>query len=177
MKTINDYELVFAYGSNMNVQDFMRWCASEDNELLQYKSVAILPDMRLCFNYYSNTRRGGVLNVMPALGSVVHGVLFKPNKEGWNALDKKEGAPYCYEQKLRQVILPNGFLVNAVVYEVVLSRQRDCFVEPSQNYLNVVREGLAQWQLSEEGLANAILDKPITKSIDFLFVYGTLMEI
>ena len=175
MFTINDCEFVFAYGSNLNVPDFMRWCASEDNELLRYESVAMLPDMRLCFNYYSNTRQGGVLNVMPALGSIVQGVLFKPNWEGWNALDRKEGAPYCYEKKLRQVILPDGFLVNAIVYEVVPVK-REGFVEPNQNYLNVVREGLAHWQLSDEGLANAILDRATTAAIDFLFVYGTIMR-
>jgi hypothetical protein len=99
-------QLYFAYGSNLNQQDFDDWCSRRgfSKGLLRFHSKANLPDFDLAFSYRSATRNGGVLDIKPRTGQLVPGVLFEIDDEGWDALDAKEGAPSVYKRFTVQVL-------------------------------------------------------------------------
>ncbi len=175
---MNECEFVFAYGSNLNQWDWKSWCDKNDHDAdsLEFVSVAILPDMKLCFDYHSSGRRGGVLDVQSALGHIVYGVIFKPTQAGWQALDRKEGAPYCYKKQLWKAILPNGTLQSVVIYEVTDVRRSPTFVKPTDEYVTVVSQGLTYWNLPIRDLQYAAANKRFEPEINCLFIYGTLMR-
>src|SRR5271168_2880219 len=91
-------QLYFAYGSNLDNTDWAAWCTRNgfDPGCIQAIGPAVLPDVELVFDYHSQGRCGGVLNLRPRLGQCVDGMLFEVSDEGNEALDAKEGAPYVY---------------------------------------------------------------------------------
>ena len=137
--------LCFAYGSNLNWSDWVAWCSRSgvDPTCLEPVGRALLPDMRLAFDYYSGSRGGGALNVVREIGCVVEGVLLQVGPGGWAALDAKEGvSSNCYERRHRTAILPDGTAMPVVVYEVTLERQEK-FVPPTDEYVEIVQQGNA----------------------------------
>lgn len=177
-ENMNECEFVFAYGSNLNQQDWKKWCDRNgfDSNSLEYVSTAVLPDMKLCFDYFSNSRQSGVLDIQIAIGHIVYGVIFKPSKMGWEALDRKEGAPYCYTKRIWRAVLPNGTLQSVIVYEVIEERKSSTLVSPSNEYFHIVEQGLTHWKLSTISLKNAAENQDAKPEINHLFVYGTLMR-
>ena len=93
--TMTNSSLYFAYGSNLNFHDWSNWChengAGHLADELRCVGAATLPDRRLAFTRRSVRRDGGVLDVVPARGHVVEGVLFEANDVTWELLDAKEG--------------------------------------------------------------------------------------
>ena len=57
--------MYFAYGSNLDDEDWGRFCKKNDLSVDGIVPIgpAILPDHELVFNVYSNTRGGGALNI------------------------------------------------------------------------------------------------------------------
>ena len=146
----------FAYGSNLDAQDWARHCASVGAapEGLRPVGAAVLPDMALIFDYYAASRGGGVANVAPCVGHLVHGALFEADAATWRVLDDKEGAPTRYARAHRIAILADGRRESVVVYEVLASR-RGGFVPPSAAYLAAVRRGYARFGLPPQPLERA----------------------
>lgn len=174
---IKECEFVFAYGSNLNPQDWEKWCDRNgfDSNSLEYVSTAVLPDMKLCFDYFSSSRQSGVLDVQMAIGHIVYGVIFKPSEMDWKALNKKEGEPYCYKKNLWTAILPDGSLEKVLIYQVVLEKQSSKIIEPTSPYFNLVKQGLTYWNLPIEGL-NSAIGIALEPKVNYLFVYGSLMQ-
>ena len=171
-----DDALYFAYGSNLNRADWEGFCARNGchPDRLQPVARAILPDMRLSFDYHSMTRGGGALNIQPALGHSIYGVLYRADAEGWKALDAKEGAPYCYQRVARIALAEDGSRVPVVTYEVTPERLRP-FTPPTAEYRAIVAQGLTAWGLPTAALERAADNEQPLPEIDTLFVYGTLM--
>ena len=171
-----DAVLYFAYGSNLNRADWEGFCARNGchPDRLQPVARAILPDMRLSFDYHSMTRGGGALNIQPALGHSIYGVLYRADAEGWKALDAKEGAPYCYQRVARIALAEDGSRVPVVTYEVTPERLRP-FTPPTAEYRAIVAQGLTAWGLPTAALERAADNEQPLPEIDTLFVYGTLM--
>lgn len=171
-----DQEFYFAYGSNLNTADLLEsGCGLEDGEL-EIVSSANLPDRDLRFTRRSLSRQCGVLDVVPCRGSAVPGMLFRvPRPETWKKLDRKEGAPHCYKRLVTTVVLPTGELRKATTYEVVEDKRTD-FVAPDENYYNIVKEGLDNFDLPLVPLERARDCHYPTSAIGSLFVYGTLMR-
>jgi gamma-glutamylcyclotransferase (GGCT)/AIG2-like uncharacterized protein YtfP len=166
----------FGYGSNANLAELSKRCQryGKIGDLLKPVTVAYLPDMELAFNYFSTVRNGGALNVMPRRGSVVAGVVFEVTEVGWEMLDQKEGAPYCYERKQRVVLTEDGRELPVTLYEV--TRESLCeFTRPTEEYLNVVITGFQEFGLDAVALRAAAENRPQTP-LDGLFVYGTLLR-
>ena len=89
----------FAYGSNLDWQNWSEFCARHgaDPHCMKPIEPAFLPDVELVFNYRSVLREGGALNIRPRKGQVVHGMLFEVTDRGWEVLDRKESvAAGCY---------------------------------------------------------------------------------
>lgn len=169
--------LYFAYGSNLNERDWCAYCARAgvSPDVIEPVGRAVLPDMQLCFDYYSTSRKGGALNIQPMRGHVVHGVLYRASALGWRTLDRKEGAPYCYEQVVRTALRPDGSSLKVITYEATDEVRRD-FCAPTQDYRQIVANGLRTWGLPVQALDDAADNRPPRVEIDRLFVYGTLLS-
>jgi len=146
--------LYFAYGSNLNVEDWERWCASHGHRMGMLRAVgkASLPDHELAFTRYSPARECGVLDARPRVGSVVRGVLFEVSDAGWEALDHKEGHPTGYRRTPCTLIGPDGEEVSATTYTV---REPVEHVAPSDAYLELVGAGYRTHGLDTRELADA----------------------
>jgi gamma-glutamylcyclotransferase (GGCT)/AIG2-like uncharacterized protein YtfP len=168
--------LVFAYGSNLDAEDFRAWCERHGHRAARLDKVtnALLPDRCLSFERHSRGRGGGVLTLSPRLGHHVEGVLFEANEAGLEALDAKEGHPHAYERAAAHALLPDGRAVECLVYDVPPSR-RDAHVEPSAHYLAVVARGLAALGSRDAALRRAAQRLPPEPLVPWLFVYGTLL--
>jgi|688.fasta_scaffold12395_5 gamma-glutamylcyclotransferase (GGCT)/AIG2-like uncharacterized protein YtfP len=166
----------FAYGSNLNEEDFRQWCERHRyNDIqLDYVAHAELPDHELAFACESHSRGGGVLDVRPRLGQCVAGVIFQVNEEALAALDAKEGVPTCYERKYVTVINGIGDFVPVLTY-VVSTNKRQKYVKPSDDYLKIVQQGYRQHRIPCRKLMAAAANhrSPLE---DRFFFYGTLMR-
>jgi gamma-glutamylcyclotransferase (GGCT)/AIG2-like uncharacterized protein YtfP len=174
-KAMSD-NLYFAYGSNLNQGDFRDWCRERgyQQDLLQYKGRAHLPDFDLAFSYRSATRQGGVLDIRERTGQLVPGVLFEVRGNGWSALDEKEGAPNAYQRTNVAVLDERGAELPATTYRVNATRAKQ-FVKPNERYVAIVQGGLEHWGLSNELLLAAAANK-ISSCPQGFFFYGTLMR-
>ncbi|CAM5439298.1 hypothetical protein TMEC54S_03211 [Thauera mechernichensis] len=169
--------LYFAYGSNLNEADWARFCdrIGVATDVIEAVGPAVLPDMQLCFDYYSHGRQGGALDIAPMRGHVVHGVLYRVSPRGWTALDRKEGAPNFYERIERLAVKPDGSMVKVFTYAVTAARRRD-FCAPTAEYRALVAAGLQASGLPIDGLNAAAENRPPRAEIDHVFVYGTLLS-
>lgn len=146
----------FAYGSNLNAEDFQAWCRNGNHPaiVLRNPARAVLPDHELAFTYYSTSRKGGVLDVRFRAGHFVSGVLFDISEAGLRVIDLKEGAPNAYERKLVTVLDGVGNKVAAVTYRVRPDRAVE-FVRPTEDYLRIVANGLRDFGLYDGDLQAA----------------------
>jgi gamma-glutamylcyclotransferase (GGCT)/AIG2-like uncharacterized protein YtfP len=165
--------LYFAYGSNLDRIDRDRWCASRGfgPVRLEPAGIALLPDRRLAFTHFSATRRGGVLDVPPAPGCAVAGVLFRD--VAWEALDRKEGEGHLYRRVTTTALTDGGDEMEVLTYEVDPPARRR-FVAPDAAYLEIVRRGYAAFGLDAAPLLAAARDEPHDGPVRHVFVYGTL---
>ena len=175
MKNLTQY--YFAYGSNLNLDDFTIWCSR--NSLSDAKLIPIglaqLPDYRLAFSHKSVSRRGGALNIEGQVGAVVEGVLFEvQGGDGWRALDRKEGAPRHYERLTVKVTQENGHTTTATTY--INPRVGGDYVKPTDEYLQLVQDGLAAFELNDRQLRAAASKSKPKHFTDAVFVYGDLMR-
>lgn len=169
--------LYFAYGSNLNEADWARFCdrVGVATDVIEALGPAVLPDMQLCFDYYSNGRQGGALDIQPRRGHLVHGVLYRASPEGWRVLGRKEGAPNYYKRIETLALKPDGAMVPVVTYDVTPARKRE-FCAPTAEYRQLVAKGLLAWGLPIDGLNAAAENREPRIEIEHVFVYGTLLR-
>jgi gamma-glutamylcyclotransferase (GGCT)/AIG2-like uncharacterized protein YtfP len=134
---------VFAYGSNMELGDLEHWFTRSNEpwgRLLEV-SRAQLPDFRLVWNFYSETRRGGAANVEPCQGHTLHGLALLVDDVVFAGIDKKEGYPHVYDRAQSLVELASGTSVEAWVYRVNPERTLSEFVAPTRHYRGLLIQG------------------------------------
>ena len=85
-------------------------------------------------------RGGGALDVVSQIGHAVAGKLFEVS-DGYDALDKKEGAPNYYERKEVQVLSENGETQSAITYVVTSDKIKKDHQIPGPGYLEAVEKG------------------------------------
>ena len=172
--------LYFAYGSNLDFEDWTKWCANKkaDPSGMVELEPAFLPDYELKFHYYSGSREGGAADVVPSsVGNLVPGVLFELNSKTLELMDVKEGVKYnCYERKWVEVIKFDGAVVKALTYVVCQEKIQQKFVKPTSKYVNLIRNGLNKRGLPTEFLDKSLESKSNKPTLDYIFVYGTLMK-
>ena len=170
--------LYFAYGSNLDFEDWSEWCAKKQADPSGMVEIepAFLPDYELKFHYYSGNREGGAADVVPSsVGNLVPGVLFELNSKTLELMDDKEGVKYnCYERKWVEVIKFDGSIVKALTYVVCQEKIQNNYVEPTSKYVNLIRNGLIKRGLPIEYLDNSLGTGIGT--LNYIFVYGTLMK-
>ena len=147
-------ERVFAYGSNLHLEDLAVWMARGGFGAPGLERVlpASLPGYRLVWNYPSQSRQGGAANVEPCEGGEVPGAVLEVNGPTFSALDVKEGHPERYARSEQTVRLRSGGETTAWVYEVTPAWRRPHPVWPSREYLELVIEGARRLGLPETWL-------------------------
>jgi len=168
--------LYFGYGSNLCEADLDRYCLERGLPPIRLLHVGpgFLPDRRLAFTHRSTSRGGGVLDVPPARGEAVAGVLFRVSSDTSIAtLDRKEGEGHVYLRFESVVLTENGAEQRAVAYEVA-PEYREPFVAPSPSYVDVVRGGYDDHGLDLAPLEAAAAGRSPTGPALGVFVYGTL---
>ena len=167
----------FAYGSNLNEADWHDWCRTNGfpQNLLRPRFDAFLPDRALGFTRLSSIRGGGVLDVVPRRGHLVHGVVYEVMEGGWDALARKEGAPAAYQPFDTDALTPDGLAHRVRTFEVVPAR-RVRFVVPSAAYLDVVRTGYRVHSIDVDALEAAARGQPVAPGLASVFTYGTLLR-
>jgi gamma-glutamylcyclotransferase (GGCT)/AIG2-like uncharacterized protein YtfP len=166
----------FTYGSNLNDTDLKAWCTRQrlSYPLGDIVGRAWLPDYQLVFDTWSDTRRGGVANVVPRMGHAVPGVVFKVKKHGWDILSIKEGAPGFYSKQGVFALVENvPGMTTPVSCTTYLLPPSDTFIPPSVTYLRAVAGGYAAHGLPKDFLLHASCDQGTPLP---LFVYGTLQR-
>ena len=167
----------FAYGSNLNLPDWHRWCRQRGlhEGLLQPLFTAVLPDRTLAFTRRSVARSGGVLDIVPTRGRWVEGVVFAVSGDGWSALNRKEGAPDRYRVVDGEALSFDGEAHPVRTFEVVPG-QRERHVAPNLEYLGIVRDGYRAFGIATPALDAAAADASPDPGLAKVFVYGTLMR-
>lgn len=180
--------LYFAYGSNLNQTDLQEWAREQNVSLgaMTPLSRAWLPDHRLVFSLHSRRRQGGVLDIEPATGHVVPGVIFQMDETAWKAMDRKEGlhATKGGYQRYATFVINTAGVPQQVETYTAKPTVRQAFVAPHPDYVAIVQQGYDHLALND-GLvgptANEVLDQVAVGNtpaplIRQLFVYGTLMQ-
>ena len=168
--------LYFAYGSNLDSENWNLWCANEgfDAASIEPLGPAWLPDYELVFHYQSRLRKGGALDVRPRLGNVIPGALFRVHD--WEGLDAKEGVAGGYYHRLSVTALTDdGHAHPATTYRVCEQRQGS-FVPPSPAYREIVMRGLARFGHRHDAFLEAAAGAAASASPRAIFAYGTLMR-
>ncbi len=145
---------VFAYGSNMDLDDLARWLRERghpERAPLEL-SAAVLEGHRLVWNYRSPSRKGGAANVEVHAASSLPGVCLRVEPALLRALDEKEGHPQRYARALCRARLPGDRYVDAWLYTVTDAWRLDEPCWPRRAYLDVVvrgakAHGLPAWHL------------------------------
>lgn len=133
--------LYFAYGSNLQLEQFLRRCPKA-------KRVArcALPDHELFFD--------GVADIRPACGKVVEGAIYEITDRCEIALDRYEGYPNLYTKGEFLVTDDRGVCRRVMVYTM----NSDRVAPPSQSYLHTIRQGFDDWGIPHDSLDAAVAE-------------------
>jgi gamma-glutamylcyclotransferase (GGCT)/AIG2-like uncharacterized protein YtfP len=132
------YTLYFAYGSNMNEQQFRERCPSS-----HFLCRAKLPDYRFII-----TSRG-YANILKKEDSTVYGVLCAITESDEKELDRREGVyRNIYRREWLPVITEFGYAISSLVY---VDNTEDEGV-PNNGYLEKVLEGARRHSLPAEAV-------------------------
>ena len=146
---------VFAYGSNLNLQDLGDWLTAHgyDPRGIQTIVPARLNNYRLIWDYRSPVRQGGAANVAPAPGELVYGGLLRIDSACLKGLDHKEGHPERYNRGTEPIacqrLTDTNSNVYAWVYEVQPAFKQIEFTAPRRVYRDIVVAGAQSLRLPE----------------------------
>lgn len=169
--------LYFGYGSNLDRDDWERWCSRKGLEPSGLKEIgpAWIDGFVLDFNYYSRSRGAGAANltwIAPGMAATP-GALFEIDEYTRDALDRKEGHPNHYIRVEKTVYTSDG--QSHLAYTYIHNSSDSEFHEPSDEYEELIRNGLTRLDLPTTWLDYALRKGPNPR-FEFVFVYGTLMD-
>lgn len=152
----NETHPVFAYGSNMDLEDLARWMDRRGFGAPRVFDArpAVLPGYRLAWNYHSRARDGGAANVEPLVGQELPGVVLDVDERTFEAIDAKEGHPRIYSRgdEPLSVRLFAGPVTSAWVYVVNPEHRCSTPVWPRRTYLDLLVRGAVRYGLPESHL-------------------------
>jgi cation transport regulator ChaC len=130
----------FAYGTNLNRQRFQA-CCPESRPLF----TAFLPNYKLIFTGWNRQWRGGLASLKLVRGERVRGAVYDLTDADLRRLDKNEGCPRESRRINVGVIDEDGNMIDAVAYVKVKQSPE---ATPSREYLEIIRQGYRDWQIS-----------------------------
>lgn len=176
MRVLHFRVLYFAYGSNLDSEDWGLWCANKgyDPASIEALGPAWLPDHELVFHYRSRLRKGGALDVRPRLGAAVPGALFRVHD--WAVLDAKEGVSGGSYRRVSVTALTRDGRAHTAATYGVCDERRGPFVPPAPEYHEIVTRGLWRFGHSHDGFLDAARGVRASPALRAIFTYGTLMN-
>lgn len=129
--------MYFAYGSNMNVEQMSIRCPGAE-----IVGTAVLLAHRLVFK--------AVADVVPT-GKQVDGVVWSIGIKDLRALDRYEGWPWLYNDRMAQVTLDNGYQVSAMFYYMMYGN----IAPPTPSYFRTILDGYKYFGLDTAPLRAA----------------------
>jgi gamma-glutamylcyclotransferase (GGCT)/AIG2-like uncharacterized protein YtfP len=154
---MTEFEWVFAYGSNMNLDDLSAWLSRHGyaTDGITTFVRATLRDHHLVWNYYSNARGGGAANVEASPGHVLPGIALRVDAATRAAIDEKERHPNYYSRGTRtyELLTEGGSTIDAWVYSVRPERCRATAEWPTRMYRSLLVEAAIVHALPEEHIS------------------------
>ena len=168
--------LYFAYGSNLDEQNWNDWCRNKGYEAASIEPLgpAWLPDHELVFHYQSRLRKGGALDIQRRVGTAIPGALFRVHD--WDGLDAKEGVSGGFYRRIDVTALTHDGLAHEAITYTVCDHRVGSFVPPGAAYREMVMRGLSRFGHGEEGFLAAAEGESTPPQPSTLFAYGTLMR-
>ena len=127
----------FAYASNLNRKQMLERAPSA-----KPRFSTTLPNYKLIFSGWSRARRGAVASIQQSHGDRVMGGLYEINEQDMARLSQYEGTDYTTTSVV--VFRDTGEAVEAITF--AKKRQQD-EGKPSPEYLAVIKQGYADWDL------------------------------
>ncbi len=167
--------LYFAYGSNLDIDNWAQWCASRGfaPDSIEPLGPAWLPDYEPVFHYKSRLRNGGALDVRRRIGTATPGALFRVHD--WAGLDAKEGVTGGFYRRIEVTALTDDGEAHAAVTYTVSDHRVGSFVAPSPEYRDIVIRGLRRFDHSYDQFIAASDNRESVALPTSIFAYGTLM--
>ncbi len=132
--------LHFGYGSNLQMSFLKDLLPSAE-----FRMKAYIPNYEIQFNFWSQTQKAGISNIMDAPGKMVHGALFDVPEEELKALDIKEDVYIGdYVRRTFVVMGEDGNWYDADLYQVIDPKGP---FKPSQNYVKGMLVGAKELNL------------------------------
>lgn len=157
MVTMSDLEWVFAYGSNMNLDDLRFWLKKCGHATGGIKAIvrATLRDHRLIWNYYSSGRKGGAANIEVSPGQGLPGIVLQVDSATRAAIDRKEGHPDYYSRGATTFELhaDDGSTIAAWVYVARPERCKTTSQWPTRAYRDLLVDAAVAHGLPAEHVA------------------------
>jgi gamma-glutamylcyclotransferase (GGCT)/AIG2-like uncharacterized protein YtfP len=168
--------LYFAYGSNLDSDNWAHWCDNEgyDRASIEPIGPAWLPDHEVVFHYQSRLRKGGAVDIRPRRGTAIPGALFRVHD--WEGLDAKEGVSRGYLRRISIAALTDDGRSHRATTYCVCDAHVGEFVAPGPEYREIVTRGLSRFGHRHDAFLAAASGAPVPPNPTAIFAYGTLMN-
>lgn len=142
-------ELVFAYGSNMDIAQMRERCPDSRNVLQPL--VAKAEGWKLCFPRYSDKRKGGVGSIIRAPRETVWGVIYRiTTHRDLASLDKSEGVlKNAYHRERLTVVSEDGNEFDTWTYFAVPQDAPMRHYQPNADYLAAYIRGAEHFNIDK----------------------------
>lgn len=157
-----DKYFMFAYGSNLNLLDFEKFCIEKklNNASLKKIANAQLKGYALSWTTFSKRRNCGVLNIKQKEDASVWGVVYEVDAKTLEIFDKKEGHPNHYKRIAVKVETESGATIETYTYKAHPTHITENFW-PNDHYRDIVIEGAKQQQLPEKYINDLVEKVPV----------------
>ena len=126
----------FAFGSNMYKEQMKKRKA-----IFTEMQKGVIKNWKLVFNKTNDKKEGvGYTNIIPNLGSVVEGIIYKVDKDSIAILDGFEGVPNHYQKVIMPVENTDKEFIDCVVY-IANSSKINNSLKPEKEYLEHLLKG------------------------------------
>lgn len=133
----------YGYGSNLSSRFLREFCPSA-----RFVMKADLPNFRVEFRFYSESRQGGISSIIECPGELTRGVIYEVPKEKMLKLDEIESVPQgLYKRETFLVLGEDGEWHEAELYRVV--NPGGPFT-PAKSYIELMVEGAEEHGLDPD---------------------------
>jgi gamma-glutamylcyclotransferase len=133
----------FAYGSNLSSKFLRRHCPNAE-----FVMRATLPNFRVEFRFYSESRNGGISSIVPYPSKLTRGVIYEVSEEDMQRLDELESVPEMLYVRERVLVLGEDKEYHkADLYRVV---NPEGPFTPARSYIELMVEGAEEHGLDPE---------------------------
>jgi hypothetical protein len=141
--TDDDLVYHFGYGSNLSIRFLKQHCPN-----VQFVMKASLPNYRVEFRFYSQSRKGGISSIIEAPGEMTYGIIYSMPKKEMEHLDIIESVPQgLYTRETFTVLGEDGKWHDADLYRV--ANPQGPFA-PAKSYLELMLEGAREYKMNPD---------------------------